>query len=281
MRLDDVRESTNVEDRRGIRIGKGGAIGGGAAVVALVLALLGAPKEIVQQVLSGGQSSSEEQVPIDPAQEPMAQRARKVLATTEGTWEPIFQRAGRQYAEPKMVLFSEAVKSACGTASSAVGPFYCPNDRQVYLDLTFFGDLDRRFGAPGDFAQGYVIAHEVGHHVQTLLGVSERVHQQRASSSEVESNRLSVKMELQADCFAGIWARRGLADSNKLDPGDIEEGLKAAEAIGDDTLQRRGRGAVMPESFTHGSAAQRMQWFKRGYDRGQVSDCDTFRSADL
>jgi uncharacterized protein len=282
MRLDDVRESVNVEDRRGIRLRRGGAIGGGAAVIALVLALLGAPQEVVQQVLQGGgQGVEQEQVPIDPAQEPMAQRARKVLATTEETWAEVFRRNGRAYEPPRMVLFGEAVESACGIAGSAVGPFYCPLDRKVYIDLTFFEQLDQKFGAPGDFAQGYVLAHEVGHHVQTLTGVSERVHAQRERVSQTEGNRLSVMQELQADCYAGIWARQGLAAGNRLDSDDIEEGLRAAAAIGDDTLQKRARGRVAPESFTHGSSAQRMEWFKRGFDRGQVDACDTFRSEQL
>jgi uncharacterized protein len=281
MRLDDVRESTNVEDRRGIRIGRKGAIGGGAAVIALVLALLGAPQEVVQQVLQGGGSSTTaEQVPIDPRQEPMARQMRKVLSTTEDTWSAIFQQAGRTYRPPTLVMFGEAVDSACGIAGSAVGPFYCPLDQKVYLDLTFFEELDRRFGAPGDFAQGYVLAHEVGHHIQTLTGISEKVHQQRSRVSQEEGNRLSVKQELQADCYAGIWARQGLR-GNRLEPGDIEEGLKAAEAIGDDTIQKRARGRVVPESFTHGSAAQRMQWFKRGYERAEVEACDTFRDPSL
>jgi uncharacterized protein len=282
MRLDDIRESVNVEDRRGVRLRRGGAIGGGAAVIALVLALLGAPKEVVQQVLQGGgQATQEEQVPIDPAQEPLARRMRQVLGSTEQTWSGIFQQNGRQYEEPTLVMFTEAVESACGLAGSAVGPFYCPLNRKVYIDLTFFQELDRRFGAPGDFAQAYVLAHEVGHHVQTLTGVSERVQEQRQRGSEVQANRLSVKQELQADCYAGIWARQGLASRGLLDPGDIEEGLKAAEAIGDDTLQKRARGHVVPESFTHGSSAQRMEWFKRGYDRGSVEACDTFREASL
>jgi predicted metalloprotease len=281
MRLDDVRESTNVEDRRGFRM-RPVAIGGGAAVVALVLALLGAPRELVQQVLQGGgQSAQEEEVPVDPAQAPLATRAKRVLTTTEDTWSAIFQRNGRHYQPPKMYLFTGGVKSGCGLAGAAVGPFYCPVDRKVYLDLDFYNELDRRFGAPGDFAQGYVIAHEVGHHVQNLTGVAEKVEARRRSSSEVEANQLSVRMELQADCYAGIWAREGLAKSNRLDPGDIEEGLRAAAAIGDDTLQRKARGQVVPETFTHGSSAQRVEWFRKGYDTGQVPACDTFRDASL
>jgi uncharacterized protein len=278
MRIDDLRESTNVQDRRGIRIGKGGAIGGGAAVVALVLALLGAPQEVVQQVLQGGgQSTGQvEQVPIDPAQAPLATRTKKIMTSTEDTWAAVFQRTGRQYQPPQLILFSEAVESACGTASSAVGPFYCPLDRGVNIDLTFFEELDRKFGAPGDFAQAYVVAHEVGHHVQTLTGVSEKVHAARQRVSQVEGNQLSVRQELQADCYAGLWAKHGLAAQGRLDPGDIEEGLRAASAIGDDTLQKRARGRVVPESFTHGSSAQRVEWFKRGYDSGDMKACDTF-----
>ncbi len=282
MRLDDIRESTNVEDRRGVRLRRGGAIGGGAAVVALVLALLGAPQEVVQQVLQGGgQGVQEEQVAIDPAQEPLARNIKKALTSTEQTWSAIFQKNGRQYQEPTLYLFTDAVDSACGMAGSAVGPFYCPLDRKVYLDLTFFQELDRRFGAPGDFAQAYVLAHEVGHHVQTLTGVSEKVHEQRQRVSQAQGNRLSVMQELQADCYAGIWAKHGLAAGNRLDPGDIEEGLKAAEAIGDDTLQKRAQGRVVPESFTHGTSAQRVEWFQRGFDRGSVEACDTFKEANL
>jgi uncharacterized protein len=277
MRIDDLGNSSNVEDRRGVRLRRGGAIGGGAAVVALVLALMGAPQELVQQVLSGGgQSTQEEQVPIDPAQAPLAKRVNNVTVSTEQAWSAIFSREGKRYVAPKVVLFTEAVESACGIAGSAVGPFYCPLDRQVYLDLTFFGELDQRFGAPGDFAQGYVIAHEVGHHIQTLTGVSEKVHAARQRASEVEGNRLSVRQELQADCYSGVWAKVGLAAQNRLDEGDIEEGLRAASAIGDDTLQKRSQGHVVPDSFTHGSSAQRVEWFKRGFERGTMEACDTF-----
>ena len=279
MKIDDLRESTNVQDRRGIRIGRGGAIGGGAAVVALVLALLGAPQEVVQQVLQGGggQATQTEQVPIDPAQAPIASRTKKIMGSTEDTWSALFQRQGSRYAPPQLVLFSEAVQSACGTASSAVGPFYCPLDRAVNIDLTFFDELDRKFGAPGDFAQAYVVAHEVGHHIQTLTGVSEKVHAARQRATEVEGNQLSVRQELQADCYAGIWAKHGLAAQGRLDDGDIDEGLRAASAIGDDTLQKRARGQVVPESFTHGSSAQRVEWFKRGYDSGEMKACNTFQ----
>jgi uncharacterized protein len=281
MRLDDIRRSENFEDRRGIRLGRGTAIGGGTAVVALVLALLGAPKEVVQRVLQGGgQGSAEETAgPIDPAQEPLKDRALAVMATTEDTWNGLFRQQGRSYAEPKIIFFTEAVRSACGIAGSAVGPFYCPGDRQVYIDLSFFDELDRRFGAPGDFAQAYVIAHEVGHHVQTLTGLSEKVHAARARASEAQANALSVRQELQADCYAGVWAHHANKRERLLEAGDIEEGLRAATAIGDDTLQKRARGYVVPESFTHGSSAQRVQWFKRGWERGDPAACDTFKAS--
>jgi uncharacterized protein len=283
MRLDDVRESTRFEDRRGLRIGRGGAIGGGAAVAALVLALLGAPREMIDAVLRGGETTTETQAPIDPAQDAVRSRMLRVMTTAEETWAGIFARSGERYSAPpkQLVFFTEAVRSACGQASSAVGPFYCPLDQRIYLDLTFFEELDRRFGAPGDFAQGYVLAHEIGHHIQTLTGVSEKVHAARSRVSQAEANQLSVRQELQADCYAGIWAHHGLAAQRRLEPGDIEEGLRAASAIGDDTLQKRGRGRVVPETFTHGSAAQRVEWFKRGFDSGKVEACDTFRSTAI
>ncbi len=283
MKLDDVQESSNVDDRRRIRIGRGGALGVGGVVVAVVLTLLGAPKELVQSVLQGGGTTTgqEQEVPVDPAQAPAVTRIKRVLKTTEITWDAIFRANGRQYEPPTLVLFTDAVASACGQASSAVGPFYCPNDHKVYLDLNFFSELDRRFGAPGDFAQGYVVAHEVGHHIQSLTGISETNQSARSRGSQADSNRLSVRLELQADCYAGIWGRRGLAMSNKLELGDIEEGLTAASAIGDDTLQKRARGTVVSESFTHGSSEQRVKWFKRGFDTGRVESCDTSGNVDL
>ena len=281
MRLDDIRESGNVEDRRGRRLRRGGAaVGGGAVLVAIVLSLLGAPPEVVDQVLQGGGGTIEEvedPSQIDPAQAPTWSRMRRVLTTTEEVWSQLFSSSGQRYAPPKLIAFTDAVQSACGTADSAVGPFYCPLDQQIYLDLTFFDELAKKFGAPGDFAQAYVLAHEVGHHVQTLTGISERVHAQRSRVSKVEGNRLSVLQELQADCYAGVWAHHGLAREERLEPGDVEEGLRAANAIGDDTLQRRAQGHVVPDSFTHGSAAQRQQWFQRGFDTGRVDACDTFR----
>ena len=284
MKLDPGWASGNVSDRRGVKFGKGGAIGGGAAVVALVLALLGAPQELVRTVLEGGGQASgpEQSQPIDPAQQPAFDRARIVLGYTERVWTGIFRQSGETYQPPGMVVFSEGTNdSKCGTATSAVGPFYCPLDRRVFLDLTFFEELERKFGAPGDFAQAYVIAHEVGHHVQTLTGISEQVHAMRQRLPQAEANKLAVRMELQADCYAGLWAHHAQKQKPFLEEGDIEEGLKAANAIGDDTLQKRSQGHVVPDSFTHGSSAQRMEWFKRGFERGSVSSCDTFEGTAL
>jgi predicted metalloprotease len=198
-----------------------------------------------------------------------------VLGDTEDTWSRLFSQGGGTYEPPRLVLFSDAVQSACGQASAAVGPFYCPPDRQVYLDLQFFRELSERFGAPGEFARAYVIAHEIGHHVQNLLGISERVQRQRARMDQASANALSVRLELQADCYAGVWGHSA-ARRNFLEPGDVEAALKAASAIGDDRLQRQSRGAVVPESFTHGSSAQRVQWFRTGLDSGDVRRCDTF-----
>ena len=198
-----------------------------------------------------------------------------VLADTEDTWTRVFQQGGNRYQPPKLVLFTDAVESACGTNSAAVGPFYCPLDRKVYIDLSFYRELDQQFGAPGDFAQAYVLAHEVGHHVQTLLGISERVNQVRQRAGEVEGNQLSVLQELQADCFAGVWGHHA-GRQNLLDAGDVEEGMQAAASIGDDTIQRRGRGRVSPESWTHGSSAQRVEWLRRGLTQGTMDACDTF-----
>lgn len=202
-----------------------------------------------------------------------------VLADTEETWNAIFAQTGETYREPTLVLFADRVRSACGTASAAVGPFYCPADNQVYLDLSFFRDLDRQLGAPGDFAQAYVVAHEVGHHVQNLLGIGERVRQAGRGKSEAAVNELSVRQELQADCFAGVWAHAANNQRDLLDPGDLDEALTAASAIGDDRLQRRSGQDVVPDSFTHGSSEQRMEWFRRGFDSGNVQECDTFSAS--
>ena len=282
MRWEGRRESQNVQDRRGMRFGRAGGIGLGTIVLALVAAYFGVdPSVILQNGQPSGQQA--EQVPYQESAEEAQLRkfVAVVLADTEDAWGAIFTAAGRTYEQPGLVLFSGAVESACGFAQAAVGPFYCPGDRQVYIDLSFYQDLQSRFGAPGDFAQAYVVAHEVGHHVQTLLGISERNMAARQRASEAEANALSVRQELQADCFAGIWAHNADRSRQLLEAGDIEEGLNAAAAIGDDRLQKQSKGYVSPESFTHGSSAQRVSWFKRGFEQGKVDACDTFASRDL
>ena len=269
--------SGNIEDRRGTGMRMGLPVGGGIGGLVLLLlfsALTGTnPIDII-----GGGEPSEESVGTSGVRDddPQAEFVSVVLGDTEETWSEIFRSRGETYQPPTLVLFTQATQSACGVGQSAMGPFYCPSDRKVYLDLSFFNELETRFGAPGDFAQAYVVAHEVGHHVQTITGLSERVTRARQSArSEREANQLSVRQELQADCYAGVWghfaARRGL-----LEPGDAEEGLNAAAAIGDDRLQRRSQGQVVPESFTHGSSADRMRWLRRGMDSGRMEACDTF-----
>jgi uncharacterized protein len=281
MRWSGRRESENIEDRRGIRVGKAGGIGIGTIVLALIAVYFGQdPSVVLQNVQS---PPTQEQVPYQESQaeEQLRHFVGVVLADTEQTWGDIFAANGRTYEQPKLVLFSGAVESACGFAEAAVGPFYCPGDHQVYLDLSFYQDLHERFGAPGDFAQAYVVAHEIGHHVQTLLGISERNTAARQRAGEAEANALSVRQELQADCFAGIWAHNADQSRQLLEAGDIEEGLNAASAIGDDRLQKQARGYVSPESFTHGSSEQRVRWFKRGLDSGSMQQCDTFATRDL
>lgn len=244
-------------------------------LVAVVMALMGAPEGMIRAVLQGGsQSGQATKREVDPRQQPMVDFMSVVLADTEDTWSALFQSKGTQYQAPKLVLYSDAVESGCGRANAAVGPFYCPNDHMLYLDLAFFDELDRRFGAPGDFAQAYVVAHEVGHHVQNLLGTFERVQ----GAGGGRSNRDSVRTELQADCYAGVWAHHADRSRHVLEAGDVEEGLRAASAVGDDTLQRRSGSEVHPESFTHGSSAQRVKWFRRGMQAGSLESCDTFGS---
>lgn len=286
MRIEDQRESDNIEDRRGMgpaRIGRGG-LGIGTVVLALAVSYFtGINPLTVLNLLTGVQSMTEvstpsESGPVGAPQDRLGRFASVVLADTETTWQNLL---GPQYEDPRMVLFSGAVQSACGTTSSAVGPFYCPNDRQVYLDLAFFDEMAHRFGATGDFAQAYVIAHEVGHHVQNLLGVAEKVHRLRRQVSEVEGNALAVRMELQADCYAGVWGHHAKRERNLIEPGDFEEGLRAAAAIGDDQLQKMSRGYVQPESWTHGSSEQRMTWLKRGLESGDPSVCNTFDTTPL
>jgi predicted metalloprotease len=285
MRWQDERRSTNVEDRRGFPVRGAGVVGGGAILVALVATLLGAPPGLVRAILGGGGDDQTTETQTTPPSADDSERVdfvRAVLGSTEDVWAAVLPKSGQTYVPPKLVLFSDAVESACGVAGAAVGPFYCPPDRQVYLDLSFLRQLSTRFGAPGDFAQAYVIGHEVGHHVQNLLGISRRVQSQRAAAgSRAESNRLSVETELQADCLAGVWAYHANQTHHVLEPGDVEGALHAAAAIGDDTLQRETQGRVVPDSFTHGTSAQRVRWLRTGLERGRVEDCDTFNAESL
>ena len=280
MLWENGRRSENVEDRRGI--GVGGIAGGGVGVVviALIAMFFGVdPRVILQEAGQGPAPSGQQQaVPVDPAQDKLKDFVSVVLADTEDTWGEIFLRGGATYEKPKLVLFTGAVRSACGLAQSAVGPFYCPGDRKVYIDLEFYKMLEKRFGAPGEFAKAYVLAHEVGHHVQNLLGISGKVHAAMERSSRERANQLSVRQELQADCYAGIWANHANRSRHILEAGDVESGLNAAAAIGDDRLQKQAQGYVAPESFTHGSSAQRVQWFRRGLESGELSACDTFKA---
>lgn len=264
-------------------------VGGGLGTIVLILLALyfGVdPSFLLQGAGQPGADVQQPGTPGDPAApggavDPAADFVSAVLADTEDTWGAAFAEQGRQYAEPRLVLFSGTVQSACGYAQAAVGPFYCPADQKVYIDLSFYRDLQERFQAPGDFAQAYVIAHEIGHHVQNLLGISERVQAARERADEAEANALSVRLELQADCLAGIWAARANRTRQILEAGDVEEALTAASAIGDDRLQMQSRGYVTPDSFTHGSAEQRVRWFRRGLDSGDLGTCDTFASDRL
>jgi len=282
MKWEGERESDQVEDRRGMSLGRGGvAIGGGGLLLILLFSALTGTNpqqvvEIVQGVSQVGSAPAQESGPMGAPTDETGKFAAVVLGSTEDVWTEVFAERGQQYERPKLVLFSDAVQSACGTAESAVGPFYCPRDSQVYVDLTFFQELERRFGAPGDFARAYVIAHEVGHHVQNLLGLADKVSEAQQRGSREQANELSVRMELQADCFAGVWGNRANQDRKWLEPGDVESGLAAAQAIGDDTLQRQAGGRVQPESWTHGSSAQRVKWLKTGLNSGRLEDCDTF-----
>jgi predicted metalloprotease len=262
-----------------MRVGRPLAVGGGAAgvVIALLMLLLGGdPSSVIPPDPSGDVGMGGSGQYGDPAQAELEDFVSVILADTEDTWPALLEPHGVGYTEPRLVLFADAVESGCGVQGSAVGPFYCPLDQRVYLDLTFFNELERSFGASGDFARAYVVAHEVGHHVQNLLGISEQVHAMRSRMGQAESNALSVRQELQADCFAGIWAHHAQRQRQLLEEGDVEEGLAAASAIGDDTLQRRTRGQVVPESFTHGSSEQRIAWFRRGLEQGTLEACDTF-----
>lgn len=274
--------SANVEDRRamgGRRLAVGGAGGLGLLVLMVVAVLFGVnPLQLVNQL---PQNAPEQRAPADPAEEELRQFVSVVLRDTEDVWERLFAEEGRRYEKPTLVLFRGEVRSACGFAGSASGPFYCPADGNVYIDLSFYDELQRRFRAPGDFAQAYVIAHEVGHHVQHQLGITEKVHRAQQRLSEEEANELSVRLELQADYFAGVWAHHAEKTWRILEPGDVEEALRAASAIGDDRLQMQAQGYIVPDSFTHGTSEQRVRWFRRGLESGDMSQGDTFNAARL
>lgn len=279
MRWRGERQSTNIEDRRGLSGGKIAVGGGLGTVVILILALLFGvdPQQLLQQVPDDPQSQVQTSRPQNRQEEELKQFVSVVLAKSEDVWNDVFRQNGRQYREPTLVLFTDQVRSACGMAGAAVGPFYCPADEKMYIDLAFYDALRQRFEAPGDFAQAYVIAHEVGHHVQNLLGISDRVHAMQQRMSETEANELSVRLELQADYFAGVFARY-VQNQGVLEAGDIEEALQAASAVGDDRIQRRTTGYVVPDSFTHGTSEQRLRWFKKGYDSGDLRQGDTFNT---
>jgi uncharacterized protein len=283
MRWEDRRESGNVEDRRGMGPAKAGGLGiGGILLVLAVSYVTGTNPLTLFTLLEGGSPiAPQESGPIGPPTDELGRFASTVLADTEDTWRALLPQVGGSYEDPRLVLFTGAVHSACGTASSVVGPFYCPADQQVYLDLAFFDELSHRLGATGDFAQAYVLAHEVGHHVQNLLGIAEQVHRLRQQATEPEANTLSVRMELQADCLAGVWGHHANVERHLIEPGDFEEGLRAAAAIGDDRLQKLSRGQVQPESWTHGSSEQRTTWLRRGLDSGDPRACDTFTATGL
>ena len=286
MKWEGNRESDNVEDRRGGGGGLGGrSIGIGSIAIALVASyFFGINPMTVLSLLSGGSPAPQsQQAPArkPPADDQMARFVSTVLGDTEDVWKAVFSQGGATYTEPKLVLFRGNIATACGQGQAAMGPFYCPGDQKVYIDLGFYETLKTRLGAPGDFAQAYVIAHEVGHHVQNLLGISAKMDQMRGRVSQTEYNALSVRLELQADCFAGLWANHAQSARQLLEQGDVEEAMNAAARIGDDALQRAGRGAVVPESFTHGSSAQRQRWFDNGLKNGSVKACDTFSARQL
>lgn len=298
MRWKGGRRSSNIEDQRsdsggfgrsggGFRIGGGKKKGGiGIIVIAVIVLIMGGdPSTILNMLLGGGGASiptQTQQIPNSrstPApNDEMADFVSVVLADTEDTWIPLFQQMGKQYQQPRLVLFRNSVRSACGLAQSAMGPFYCPADQKVYIDLSFYDELKHAFGAPGDFAQAYVIAHEVGHHVQQQFGILQKVHQMQQGMPKVQANALSIKLELQADCLAGIWAHHANRVRQVVEPGDIDEAMNAASKIGDDAIQKRSQGYVVPDSFTHGTSAQRVKWFREGFGSGQVESCNTFKS---
>ena len=284
MRWEFGRRSENVEDRRGSRVPGGVVVGGGIGTIllAIVVTLLGGdPSVILQQGAPVGEAPGNAPRQTSPEEDRQVEFVSTVLADTEDVWNEQFQKLGRTYQEPKLVVFSGSVDSACGFAQSAMGPFYCPRDQKVYIDLSFYRDLQTKLNAPGDFAQAYVIAHEVGHHVQNQLGILSKVTRAQQQTSEVNANKLQVMVELQADCLAGVWAHHAERSRQILEQGDIEEALNAASQIGDDRLQQKSKGYAVPDSFTHGSSDQRMRWFARGIQSGQIAQCDTFSASRL
>jgi uncharacterized protein len=285
MKLDDSRRSDNVEDQRGSGFGgRGAGIGIGTIVIVIIGYFMGVSPSTLLSLLNGDQQAATAppaaQV-TDSASDPQVDFVRAILGETEDVWGGYFKSMGKTYSPPRLVLFSGAVASACGNASSSAGPFYCPGDRKVYIDLSFYRQLATQFGAPGQFAQAYVIAHEVGHHVQNLLGITDKASQLEDRGDRAGANGVSVRVELQADCFAGVWAEQANKARKILEPGDLQQGLQAASSVGDDTLQRREQGTVVPDSFTHGSSVQRVKWFRRGFDSGTIDNCDTFGAGAL
>jgi len=287
MKLDDSRRSDNVEDERGSSGGvgfRGAGIGIGTIVIVVIGYFMGVSPSTLLSLLNGGDTQAvDAPAPANPtgaaANDPQVDFVRAILGETEDVWGAYFQNMGKTYTAPKLVLFSGQIQSACGFASAASGPFYCPGDQKVYIDLSFYRQLATEFGAPGDFARAYVIAHEVGHHVQNLLGITDKAdNAEQHAAGRTGANHVSVEVELQADCFAGVWAAQANAARKILEPGDLEQGLKAASSVGDDTLQKREQGTVVPDSFTHGTSAQRVGWFRRGFDAGKIDACDTFKT---
>jgi hypothetical protein len=287
MRWEGDRQSENVEDRRGMSVGgKGLAVGGiGTIVITLIALYFGVdPSLILNQVATAPPAAEQQQADPSsrgPEENKLAEFSSVVLADTEDVWGQVFKQNGSTYPNPKMVLYTGEVRSACGFAQAAMGPFYCPNDQKLYLDLSFFNDLHTRYGASGDFAQAYVIAHEVGHHVQNLMGILDKAHTAQENASKEKANAIQVRVELQADCLAGVWANKADQSKHILESGDVEEALAAASGVGDDRLQQQSRGYVVPESFTHGSSEQRMRWFSAGAKSGDVNQCNTFNAARL
>ena len=283
MRWEGRRQSDNVEDRRGMRVSRGGLVGGGLGTLAIALIVMflgGDPTPILQNAANGPVTTTQEPYVPTPEEEKTREFVSTMLATTEDLWATEFAAMGGQYQAPRLVLFREAVETGCGVADSGVGPFYCPPDEGVFLDMSFFDEMAAKLQAGGDFAYAYVVAHEVGHHVQNRLGISGQIQERRQRVGELEANQLSVRLELQADCLAGIFGNYA-DEQNMIEPGDFDEGMRAASAIGDDRLQRNAGGMVIPDSFTHGTSAQRQRWLHRGIDTGSFKACDTFAAADL